>query len=460
MDDVGHDLAMVLSWLRMLRDEFSWSALQGGVEALAFMERAGGIADSEKLSTHSAVASLLKEAALTCKQGTRARNKAPPTPLVFLLMFERTVMSTSSPSFIRMLAWFKLVKFWCTLRSDDHRGLIPSRIRVLQSGMRGTLVRTKTSGKGKSREELELVIDRAAYLFEPSWLHTGWALWEKVGSGRDYFMGLPTPDLEGTRQVEAKCSHAVALDRALLSHMKLASGSEWLQHSVACELWTLHSDRASLPSLAACLSEVPPEWIEDFGRWSKGMSATHVRTHLARIRSIQRWVAEAARQNARLDEEELWSDFAVFLMRHGLSTDDTVEQIVSLAKVPSSARAAYRAQSVGPAFGDVAPDVPPTLEEACGQEPVEEPAPLTPSHTAPDDCPGMGMFVVSLRRGFRRLHRVGDCHLEPGVDYKDFRTLGADRPSHEHYDAACRWCFKSDQFEDVEISSSSAGSSS
>ena len=104
--------------------------------------------------------------------------------------------------------------------------------------------------------------------------------------------------------------------------------------------------------------------------------------------------------------------------------------------------------------------MPPTLDEACGEEPVEEPAPLTPSHTVPDGCPGTGMFVVSLRRGFRRLHRVGDCHLEPGIDYKDFRTLDTDRPSPEHYDAACRWCFKLVQFEDVASSSSSEDSSS
>ena len=127
-------------------------------------------------------------------------------------------------------------------------------------------------------------------------------------------------------------------------------------------------------------------------------------------------------------------------MRHGHSTDDTVEQIVSLAKVLSNARAAYRAQSIGPVFGDVAPEGPPTLDEACGQEPVEEPAPLTPSHTVPDDCPGMGVFVVSSRLDFRRLHRVGDCHLVPGVDYKDFRTLGADRPTRENFDVACRCC--------------------
>ena len=229
-------------------------------------------------------------------------------------------MCADTPHFVRMVAWFKLVKFWCTLRFDDHRGLVPSRIRLLRSGLRGTLVRTKTSGVGKSREELEVVIVQAAFLFMSAWLQTGWAVWELVGTGRDYFMGLPTPDLMGMRQVEAKYAHAVAMDHALLQQLKNSSGQPLLHHAVACEFWTLHSDRASLPSFAACLSEVPPEWIEDLGRWSKSMSATYVRIHLSRIRTIQRWVASAARTGELVDEEELWSDFAVFLMKHGSGT--------------------------------------------------------------------------------------------------------------------------------------------
>ena len=142
-----------------------------------------------------------------------------------------------------------------------------------------------------------------------------------------------------------------------------------------------------------------------------------------------------------------------------MSTDDTVEQIVCLSRVLTTARPKHRTHASLAEIPFTERDTSSALEDASGQEP-EEPAPLTPSHTVPDDCPGVGMFVVSSRRGFRRLHRVGDCHLEPGVDYKDFRSLGAERPSSEHFDATCRWCFKSCQFEDVANSSSSDDSSS
>ena len=68
-----------------------------------------------------------------------------------------------------------------------------------------------------------------------------------MGTGRDYFMGLPTPDLMGMRQVEAKYAHAFAMGRALLQQLKGSSGQPLLQRAIACEFWTLHSDRASLP---------------------------------------------------------------------------------------------------------------------------------------------------------------------------------------------------------------------
>ena len=48
------------------------------------------------------------------------------------------------------------------MRFDDHRGMLPSRLELLGSGLRSTLVRTKTTGVGKGRETLDLVVDRRA----------------------------------------------------------------------------------------------------------------------------------------------------------------------------------------------------------------------------------------------------------------------------------------------------------
>ena len=80
------------------------------------------------------------------------------------------------------------------MRFDDHRGMIPRLVRVGPSGLRATLVRTKTTGAGEKKEQLEIVVDRAAYLVEEAWLMAGWALWVKHDYPRDYFLCLPAPD--------------------------------------------------------------------------------------------------------------------------------------------------------------------------------------------------------------------------------------------------------------------------
>ena len=190
--------------------------------------------------------------------------------------------------------------------------------------------------------------------------------------------------------------------------LKTDSGEALLQTSLASDFWTVHSDRASVPSLAACLTKVPPEWIEDLGRWSKSMSATYVRTHLSRVRSIQRWVASAARTGEHIDEEELWSDFAVFLMKHGAGTEEAVEQIVRLAKVLASARAKIATTSAAVAVASEGSSEPLVVSATADEDDII-PSPLTPVYSAPGDKPAMSDFIVSLRRGFRRRSGAIDC---------------------------------------------------
>ena len=54
------------------------------------------------------------------------------------------------------------------------------------------------------------------------------------------------------------------------------------------------------------------------------------------------------------------------------------------------------------------------------------------------ESPDKGMFVGTVRQGFRRLHRAGDCHVVPGVDYRSFEVLGSAFSSTERFDAPCK----------------------
>ena len=73
-----------------------------------------------------------------------------------------------------MYAWYRVVRRWSAMRFDDHRGMVPQLIRLGAGGPRATLVRTKTTGAGKKKEQLELVVDRMTYLVEEGCLATGW----------------------------------------------------------------------------------------------------------------------------------------------------------------------------------------------------------------------------------------------------------------------------------------------
>ena len=55
-----------------------------------------------------------------------------------------------------------------------------------------------------------------------------------------------------------------------------------------------------------------------------------------------------------------------------------------------------------------------------------------------------GTYVVSiLKKGrFKRLHRIGECSLVPGVDYRAFEVLGSEEPGTALYSTRCRNCFK------------------
>ena len=95
------------------------------------------------------------------------------------------------------------------------------------------------------------------------------------------------------------------------------------------------------------------------------------------------------------------------------------------------------------------------------------PAPPTPGkhHIADASDLPLGSFVVSVQRGgrFRRLHRLGDCPLRPGVDYSEFRALGCDEPSREQFTVRCKNCFGKaarGAVEDVAQSSNHESSSS
>ena len=179
-----------LEYLRVRAEEpCRRSALVSAVGALAFLEQGGGVRPEDQLAKDPLVKSTLQELTLRVTQtDPQEVRKAPRIPLALALSWEMTVVDEMRLLYDRLYAFWLLVKLWGTLRFDDHRGMLPSKMHLGLQGLAATLVRTKTSGVGKKVEALPLFISRHAYLLSPRWLEIGLKLWEAEGADRDYFL--------------------------------------------------------------------------------------------------------------------------------------------------------------------------------------------------------------------------------------------------------------------------------
>ena len=147
-----------------------------------------------------------------------------------------------------------------------------------------------------------------------------------------------------------------------------------------------------------------------------------------------------------------------------MEPEKAITQVLLLAGSFQKARAAFPCDIVSTVLSAPTPthEPDPTVIVASEVEgfsaavPPEVPEELPP--------PPLGVFVISIqaRSGFRRLHKVGECSLRPGIHYGRFRSLGAVAPSLTDFDARCKLCFKQAAVASstAEESATSSGSSS
>jgi hypothetical protein len=238
--------------LRFLQDEADGGAgssrLSATVSAVRFAERSGGQPPALAVGGSGLIDSFLKElhleAALT--KG-RERLQAPRDVLCVVAGLERLVISEGVARYVRMYAWWLLLKGWGSMRFDDHRGLVPAKMVMGPRGLSARLVRTKTSGPGKRVETLPLFVGKSSYIFEEDWLPVGMGLWDDARTDRDYFLMHPNAARDGVVEVELLYSDARALSRLVLAQAVDAKGEPLLDIVVAA-FWTEHGTRANLPS--------------------------------------------------------------------------------------------------------------------------------------------------------------------------------------------------------------------
>ena len=405
--------------------------------ALAFMEKAGGVAAADRLASAPVLRNFVNQATQDLEVGAPPKKSAPLLPVILIGSLELLVLCSSEPLYARALAWYKLLKLWTASRTGDLTSLRPSSLRLTSFGLVGCLERTKTTGPGKRVRHLPIFICRSAYLLAPGWLEKGFEIWQSADFAfdRDYFLPLPSADWESTRHVMADFADSTALSKRLLRALKLPVRQDgcWISSGIplfcaeaALSFWTEHSERNWLNSHLAVIG-VPQSERDFIGRWRITSSADEYQ------RLAQRVVINAQEQLltyfARNDKWDL-----------GHAGLEELAQFLHQRQVPEALITAQCAQLQLPAKWCSrvpepvvpAPDLlEPAPVPACDDRQVENLA---------DDASQSPYFVVVIgKKNFRRLHRRGGCGvsaIEVGQSEPCWSLQGLT------YDLACRHCWK------------------
>ncbi len=443
---VAHCEAWPSSWTRVAEfleiraaEPCSRAVIKHVFQGIKFVQDSGGFEGDAAVTEHKMLKRSLKE--LEARLGARAGGRDPiqaPRPMVSQLeALERMVMNVHLTPWLRAYAWWQALKHWGVLRHDDHAGLSPDAMALDDISLDFALSRTKTSGPDKKTRFRQVGVHRGAYVAEPEWLATGYAIWAKMApTSREYFLETPSPSLEECTHRQLRYHEAAAWSRRTL----IVSGAvgEGETAKVAASYYTEHSPRCFLPSAGLAVGYTDEE-VKPLGGWSANSSRQYVRTVRVRMHQVQLKVAARVRE-ARSRGEDVLGDreeaarLTSYLKERGVGEDEASKH-VNLMMV-GFRNAVDAADQQGQ---------PRELEEVVGleQEPLEvaEVDEARDGERIPKEAEGYCISITSKTRR-RRLHYVGKCYRVPGVDYAEYEWWGAELPGEHQYHAICQQCWR------------------
>ena len=428
---------------------------------LKFLDKSAELGDSKRISADGSLKNFFAEVSrhpIWAESNPRASAKRFPVAVV--AAWERVVTADTEKSYVRVFAWFKLIKLWAALRWDDTLGIPPSLVDFREDkGMRGKIVRSKATGEGRRVDVQEFYVSKDCWLQSPQWLAEGWSLFKEMGdefgnSGRDFFLPLPNKKLSGFRGSMVRYADALSMSRALLNLAVVSSEQNGqLGHLLVSipdtsGFWSEHSERVTVISWAAAAG-VDPETRKRWGRWKPSTDEEYAKTSLTLVFEGQRALAERIRSGMHtkdeLEEDEVLVELGLWLSSRGYTEEEVQRQIKRMmmrrgpkwrksdglgAKDKSPPRASSH-------LGSPTEEVP-ELENVLVEEMMEDPGEMPVS---------TGTYVLSVvgRTKRRTLHQVGACYRIPGVHYKEFLVVGDSRPSLEAGERLCTTCFGKQQ---------------
>ncbi len=455
-----------LAYLRVRASEpCSQSVLRNLKALFVFIDHMTGL--KPPLSADPLLQSAFKEY-LSQAPARRAGDARPASriPASVLAAMEDLVVNEEANTFDRMISWWVILSCWCTLRFDDHRGVIPFEFRETGNGWNFDLRRSKTTGPGKRAALRPCHLAEEAYLSRPKWFAVGQRVWDEAAPfGRDFMLCAPSSDLGEAIHREISHDEFTARMRGLIA--RLAIGGIVLGERVA-GWYTPHSGRNFLPSAALPILRATEEDVRKLGAWSTKEGGAYVRTVRDHTRHVQVGVAQGLRerrgQEDPLRERDDLAALGQHLTTRGMDGAEAGKIIDALVWKPHSGEA--------PSGTDDAPrddlkfgtSVAGRAELSQGEATSSRGARAASSHELDTtgnaassidgvrgSSGGQGVedrepvtgYVCSIlgKRRVRRLHYVGLCYRRPGWDYAEYERHGDVVPAATEYDLVCRQCW-------------------
>ena len=427
--------------------------------ALKFMELAAELPREKRMSEDETLRNFMAEVGKSHWWVSREKVSANRLVLAVILCMEFLVVMPEESLYIRLYAWFKLVKLWGMLRWSDTLGVPAARVRYFAGeGLVGEVVRSKTSGVGRRVEVQSFYVSEKAWLMAESWLREGFEIFERFGKEarmekRDFMMARPSGRLNGFRPAMVTYSDAMAMSRAILRELKaqVRSGGSLEFLIIDDEVgsfWSEHSERVTMASWASAL-HIKQEIIKRWGRWNPSVDEEYVKTTKKLVMEAQEQIADQIKlrglRSDILGEEEVFRGLEERLRERGVKDEKISQQMRRLR----FHQKAHRESMVGAVEAGTARRVsqaegPPTSP---GEMEVDVLDLEELEASMPDEMVeiGLGTFVMSVvgRSKRRTLHRVGSCYRRPGHDYKDYVVIGNQRPELKIGERLCGSCFSS-----------------
>ena len=448
------DISQVMDYIAGRLEEPCGKSVPASIyAALKFLEASAEMPHHERMSEDPILMNFMAEIGKSGWWVSRSRVSANRLVLGIVLCWEFLVLEMSEAGYIRLFAWFKLVKLWAMLRWSDTQGVPPMRMRwTKEDGLEGEIVRSKTTGAGRRVEVQKFFVGNNAFLLGPHWLEVGFELFEKYGKEarsekRDFMMPRPNKALDGFRESMVNYSDAMSMSRALLRELKapMRDGGNMQELVIEDEVggfWSEHSERVTMASWAGALG-IKQEVIKRWGRWRPSIDEEYVKTTKLLVVKAQAEVATRMKAELGKDlvgDEEVLQDLEKRLQERKVPPEIIKKQMKRM-RYPQRIR-----QEAMLGVADGVRSRVPDEEVTSPADSVGEKVDLVEWELdLPDPTleVGIGTYVLSVvgRAKRRTLHQVGGCYRIPGVDYKDFVVVGEVRPELKPGERLCGTCF-------------------